>query len=221
MAGRILISGAPGAGKGTQAHRLAEKHHWVHISTGEIFRTHIEQETELGRQIETCLKTGDLVPDALVCQVVVQRLAEDDCANGYILDGFPRTVPQAEALDRVLHQRGEALDAVIVLKISEDEMIERITSRRTCPKCGAIYNLKSNPPARDGVCNLDGAALIQRDDDHEETIRQRLKVYQETTVPMVDYYRRRGLVQCIDGSGRSPDQIAEDIDNVLMAQGAR
>lgn len=141
MAGRILILGAPGAGKGTQALRIADAHGWAHISTGDIFRAHQDEGTAFGKRIEGYLTAGELVPDALACEVVVDRLSENDCSDGYILDGFPRSVPQAEELDRILQQREESLDAVLVLEVADDEIVTRLTARRTCPTCGKIYNL--------------------------------------------------------------------------------
>ncbi len=223
MTGRILILGAPGAGKGTQALRLAEKHRWTHISTGDIFRGHAERGTEFGKKIEGYLKAGELVPDTLTCEVVVDRLSQPDCDNGYILDGFPRSVPQAEQLDSTLEEREEALDAVIVLGIGDDEIAERLTARWNCPQCGKIYNLKFSPPAIEGACDDEtcrGAALEQREDDREETIRQRLKVYHESTEPLIEYYGAKELVQTIDAAGQSPAEIADKIEDILLVQGA-
>ena len=223
MAGRILILGAPGAGKGTQALRLAETHGWAHISTGDIFRAHEEEGTEFGKKIEGYLKAGELVPDALVCEVVVDRLSQDDCDSGYILDGFPRSLPQAEELDRLLEQREEALDAVVMLEVADEEIVTRLTARRTCPRCGKIYNLTFSPPLKEKVCDdaaCDGAELVQRDDDREDTIWQRLKVYHESTEALIAYYAGRGLVQRIDGAGQAPDAIAAKIEDILMTRGA-
>ena len=222
MAGHVLILGAPGAGKGTQASRLTEKHGWTHISTGDIFRGHQERGTDFGEKIGSYLKAGELVPDTLTCEVVVDRLSQPDCDHGYILDGFPRSLAQAEELDRMLEQRDEALDAVIVLKIGDDELVERLTARRSCPECGKIYNLKFKPPAVEGVCDketCDGTALIQREDDLEDTIRQRLHVYRESTEPLTAYYKDRGLVRFIEAAGQDPSAIAEKIEDILLAQG--
>ncbi|MDK1020294.1 MAG: adenylate kinase [Candidatus Hydrogenedentes bacterium] len=222
MAGHLLILGAPGAGKGTQAMRLAGKHRWAHISTGDIFRRHGERGTEFGKKIEGYLKAGELVPDSLTCEVLVDRLSQSDCDNGYILDGFPRSVRQAEQLDRMLEEREEALDAVIVLDIGDDEIVERLTARRNCPKCGKIYNLKFSPPAIEGACDNEtcgGAALEEREDDCEETIRQRLKVYHESTEPLIEHYAARELVQSIDAAAEGPCEIADKIEDILLAQG--
>ncbi len=223
MAGRILILGAPGAGKGTQALQLAKKHQWTHISTGDIFRRHAQGGTEFGKKIAGYLKAGELVPDSLTCEMVVDRLSQTDCNNGYILDGFPRSVPQAERLDSTLEEREEALDAVIVLDIGDDEITDRLTARRNCPKCGKIYNLIFSPPAVEGACDDEacgGAALEHRADDREETIRQRLKVYHESTEPLIEYYGARGLVQSIGVAGQGPAEIADKIEDILLAQGA-
>lgn len=222
MAGRVLILGAPGAGKGTQALRLAEKHRWVHISTGDIFRGHEERGTDFGRKIQGYLKAGELVPDTLTCEVVVDRLSQPDCDNGYILDGFPRSVHQAEQLDEMLEEREETLDTVILLDISDDEIVQRLTARRNCPQCDKIYNLKFSPPAVEGACDEEtcgGAALVQREDDREETIKQRLKVYHESTEPLIEYYAAKGLVQSIDAAGHGPAEIADEIEDILLAQG--
>ena len=222
MAGHVLILGAPGAGKGTQASRLTEKHGWAHISTGDIFRGHQERGTDFGEKIGSYLKAGELVPDGLTCEVVVDRLSQPDCNQGYILDGFPRSVAQAEELDRMLEQRDEALDAVIVLEIGDEEIVERLTARRTCPECGKIYNLTFEPPAVEGVCDNEtcgGATLDQREDDREDTIRQRLRVYHESTEPLIAYYMERGLVRSIEAAGQGPSAIAEKIEDILLAQG--
>ena len=222
MAGHVLILGAPGAGKSTQALRLAKQHGWAHISTGDIFRAQQERGTEFGKKIASYLKTGKLVPDALTCEVVIDRLSQPDCDEGYILDGFPRSAPQAEDLDRMLERRDEALDAVIVLEIGDDEIIERLMARRTCPECGKTYNLKFRPPAAEGVCdnaNCSGAALVQREDDREDTIRQRLHVYHESTEPLIAYYRDRGLLRSIEAARQDPAEIAEKIEDILLVQG--
>lgn len=222
MAGHILILGAPGAGKGTQAMRLAEKHGWAHVSTGDIFRAHQKKGTDFGKSIQRYLTAGELVPDTLTCEIVIDRLSKEDCEVGYILDGFPRSVPQAEALDQMLETRDEAMDAVILLRIGDEEIVERLTARRSCPQCGKIYNLKSSLPSKEGVCDDEtcgGASLIQRDDDREDTIRQRLCVYHESTEPLIGYYTVRGLVQETDAAGKSPAEVAQNIEDILLAQG--
>jgi len=222
MAARVVILGAPGAGKGTQARRMAKKHGWPHISTGDIFRSHLDHKTAIGKKIESYMRSGELVPDSLAWEILVERLAQPDCARGYILDGFPRSVPQAEALDRMLAQRHEALDAVVLLTVDDEELVERLTARWTCPHCGKIYNVKFNPPLKEGVCDkpeCDGTRLVQREDDQEGTVRRRLKVYHETTEPLIQHYARLGQLQRVDG-GASPESIAEMIEGVLLARGA-
>jgi adenylate kinase len=222
MTRRVVILGAPGAGKGTQARRLSSNHGWPHISTGDIFRSHVEHKTAIGQKIESFMRSGQLVPDTLACQIVVERLAEPDCARGYILDGFPRSVPQAVALDSMLADRHESLDMVILLSIKDEVLIDRLTARRTCPHCGTIYNVRFNPPKIDGQCDkpeCDGALLVHRDDDQEDTVRRRLKVYHETTEPLIQHYMRRRLLHRVDG-GTSPDLIASQIEDLLREKGA-
>jgi adenylate kinase len=223
LAGRILILGGPGAGKGTQAGRVSEKYALAHISTGDIFRSHIERGTDTGKKIEEQMNSGQLVPDSLACKIVVDRLAEPDCANGYILDGFPRTVPQAEALEQLLADRNEAVDAALVLNVPDDEIIDRLTARRTCPECGKIYNLKFEQPSRNGYCDSEGCTdieLVQREDDTEETIKKRLEVYHESTEPLIAFYEERNLRSDVGGSNKSPDEIAAQIEDILKAKGA-
>lgn len=222
MAARVVILGAPGAGKGTQARRMAKKHGWPHISTGDIFRSHLDHKTAIGHKIESYMRSGQLVPDALACEIVVERLDQSDCARGYILDGFPRSVPQAEVLDRMLAQRHEVLDAVVLLKVDDEELVERLTARWTCPHCGKIYNVKFNPPKNEGICDkpeCDGTKLVQREDDQEDTVRRRLKVYHETTEPLIQHYARRGQLQRVDGEA-SPEAIEREIELLLQNRGA-
>ncbi|MFP6597856.1 MAG: adenylate kinase [Candidatus Hydrogenedentota bacterium] len=218
MAGRILILGAPGAGKGTQARRVAKKFDLPHISTGDILRSQLESDSELGRRVEEYMNSGELVPDSLACEIVVDRLGDADCVDGYILDGFPRSLPQAQALEKMLADRGEALDFAFVLSVSDSEIVERLTARRTCPECGRIYNLKFKQPKRDGYCDFEGCEnteLVQREDDTEETIRKRLNVYHETTEPMIAFYDERGLRCEIGGSAMTPDEIAAQVEEFL------
>ncbi len=219
MVGRILILGAPGAGKGTQARRLARKHGWPHISTGDIFRSHIENNTEIGQKIEDYLNRGQLVPDSLVCTIVNERLREEDCAKGYLLDGFPRSVPQAEDLERLLNEQGVKLNAALVIEVDDDEIVERLTARRVCPQCGKIFNLKFDPPESGNYCSREECReeLMQREDDHEDTIRERLRVYHETTEPLVDFYESRGLVRIVGGPNRTPDEVESEIEEALTA----
>lgn len=218
-----MILGAPGAGKGTQARKLARKRGWPHISTGDIFRSHIEDCTEIGQTIEEYMNQGQLVPDSLTCAIVDRRLGQDDCREGYILDGFPRSVPQAEALEKMLEERGDEIDAVLVLEVDDDEIVDRLTARRVCPQCGKIFNLKFNPPEPGSYCTRPECReeLVHREDDREETIRERLRVYHETTEPLIAFYSERGLVRRVGGPERSPDQVAEEIDQVLAETGSR
>lgn len=222
MAGRVVILGAPGAGKGTQARRIARKRGWPHISTGDIFRSHLEERTPIGQKIESYMRNGKLVPDELACQIVVERLTEPDCADGYILDGFPRSLPQAQALDQVLADRQDDLDVVILLDVDDDEIVERLSGRLTCPNCGKIYNLKFNAPKNDLECDkpdCHGAKLVHREDDREDTVRNRIKVFHETTEPLIQYYEKKAVLRRIDGAGHSLDKIEQRIDAVLNGRG--
>lgn len=222
MAQRIVLLGGPGAGKGTQARRLAEGRSLPHISTGDIFRAHVEEGTELGGELKEYMNKGQLVPDELVCEVVAGRLYEEDCRDGYILDGFPRSLPQAEELDRLLGEREESITVAIDLEVPDDAIVERLGSRRTCSGCGRIYNLRFEPPKREGRCDNEGcgdAELVRRDDDRVGTIRERLAVYHETTEPIIAFYRDQGLLKSIEGANRSPDDIALKIEEILANAG--
>ena len=222
VAGRLLILGAPGAGKGTQAQRIAGRFNIPHVSTGDIFRSHTEKGTEFGKQIEEYMNSGRLVPDTLACEIIVKRLSESDCSTGYILDGFPRSVPQAEHLETLLSEKGDALDAALVLEVPDEEIVGRLTARRTCSNCGRIYNLQFQPPKVEGQCDeagCNGAELIQREDDQEATIRRRLDVYHDTTEPLIDLYTRKGLRNSVECGNSTPDEIAKKIEEVLVAKG--
>lgn len=215
--------GCPGAGKGTQAVRIAESQNVAHISTGDIFRQHIEQGTELGLKVKACIDEGHLAPDELACAIVDSRLAEDDCRNGYILDGFPRSGGQAECLEELLKQRGEHLDLVINLNVPDDEIVERLTARRMCPKCGKIYNVLFNPPQNGTGCDdpdCDNAELMQRHDDQEDTIRERLKVYHFVSEPIRSFYEDRGQLVDVCGSGVTPDTLFATIEGLIDNLGA-
>lgn len=215
MVKRIVLLGGPGAGKGTQAARIVEREGLSHVSTGEMFRAHTNSGTELGKQIGALINQGRLVPDELTLKIVDERLVRDDCAQGYILDGFPRTIAQAQALDSLLSQRDESIDVAIELRVDDDEIVHRLTARRSCPKCNKIYNLVFSPPQNDELCdNCPDTALIQREDDSESTIRRRLKVYHEQTEPILDYYSGSGLLRVIDGA-LHPDEIALKIQETL------
>jgi adenylate kinase len=217
---RIVMLGGPGAGKGTQAKRMAVAYGLPHISTGDIFRAHLRDGTPLGKQVKQYLDSGGLVPDALTCEIVADRIRQADCANGYILDGFPRSLPQAEEFHRLLTSRGEGADLAINVDVTDEEIIGRLTTRRSCPKCGAIYNLKFGPPKRAGVCDADGEALIHRDDDKEATICERLRVYHETTEPIIAFYDKQGILKTVNGTGSTPDAVFRKIEEIIAAVGA-
>ncbi|MBQ1407241.1 MAG: adenylate kinase [Eubacterium sp.] len=197
---RTILLGPPGAGKGTQAARIIEKYHIPHISTGDIFRENIKQGTELGKKAQEYMSRGELVPDDLVIEIACDRLLKDDCKEGFILDGFPRTVYQAEKLDEFLSENGQKLDCVINLEVGEDILMKRLTGRRVCKKCGASFHVVNMPPKVDGICDVCGAELIQRADDNEETARNRIDVYNAQTKPLVDYYKKAGVIADIDGA---------------------
>ena len=209
---RLILLGPPGSGKGTQGVILAEKYGVPQISTGDLFRKNISEGTELGKRAESYTKKGALVPDEVVLDMVDDRLEQDDCKNGYLLDGFPRTVPQAEGLKEILAKRGTALNATVLIDVPDEQIIDRLSSRRTCEACGAIYNTKTNPPPADGKCTACGAKdkIVQRADDNAETIRQRLNVYHESTAPLVTYYRDAGLLVAVDGN-QAPEKVTEAI----------
>ncbi len=213
---RLILLGPPGAGKGTQAKRLIERYGIPQISTGDILRAAVREGTELGRKAKQYMDAGQLVPDEVVIGIIRERLKEADCAKGFILDGFPRTVPQAEALKSVLAELGQALDHVVSIEVPDEDLVERLTGRRTCRSCGAMYHIKFSPPKQEGICDRCGGELYQRDDDREETIRARLKVYHEQTAPLVEFYEREGLLRRIDGVG-SVDEIYRRILGVLEA----
>lgn len=189
---KLILLGAPGAGKGTVAKILTKIDGSVQISTGDILRGAVAAGTELGKKAEAAMKAGDLVSDDLIMGIMGDRLKEDDCQSGYLLDGFPRTIPQAEALDVLLENMGEKLDAVVNIDVARDVILDRLTTRRTCEDCGAIYNVKSNPPKVEGKCDACGGAVVQRDDETEEAISNRLDVFNEQTAPLAGYYEAKG-----------------------------
>ena len=205
---KLTLLGPPGAGKGTIAKVLTRYDGSVQISTGDILRAAVGEGTELGRQAESVMKAGNLVSDELIMGIMEQRLKQNDCKAGYLLDGFPRTIPQAEALKLLLEKMGEKLDCALELDIAREVIIDRLTTRRTCTKCGEIYNIKSKPPKVEGICDVCGGDIVQRDDETEEAILNRLEVYAEQTAPLIGYYRDEGLLLTIQGS---------DSDQVLAA----
>jgi adenylate kinase len=197
---KIILLGPPGAGKGTIAKVLTGYDGSVQISTGDILRAAVAEGTELGRQAEAVMKAGDLVSDELIMGIMEQRLKQDDCKAGYLLDGFPRTIPQAEALKQLLEKMGEKLDCALELDIPRDVIIDRLTTRRTCNQCGAIYNVKSKPSKVEGICDVCGGDIVQRDDETEEAVLNRLEVYTEQTAPLIGFYRDEGLLLTVQGS---------------------
>ena len=197
---KIIMLGAPGAGKGTQAKMLAEKYGIPHISTGDIFRANIKEGTELGKKAKEFMDKGLLVPDELVIDLIMDRFKADDCKKGYILDGFPRTIPQAEALDKALAAVGEQMDYAINVEVPDVNIVNRMSGRRACVGCGATYHIKYNPTKVEGICDVCGKELILRDDDKPETVLNRLKVYHDQTQPLIDYYGKTGIVKEVDGT---------------------
>jgi len=212
----MVIFGPPGSGKGTQAKLVSELYGIPHISTGDILREEVERGSDLGRMAESYMSRGLLVPDEVVIGIVRQRLMREDCRPGFILDGFPRTLRQAEELDRILGELGWRLDVVVNLVVSEEEVLRRITLRRVCSVCGEIYHLESNPPKRPSVCDRCGGRLYQRDDDTEETVRERLRVYRAQTEPVLRYYRERGLVRDVDGNPPI-EEVFEEIKRLISS----
>lgn len=197
---KIIMLGAPGAGKGTQAKKIAAKYEIPHISTGDIFRANIKNGTELGKKAKTYMDQGLLVPDELVVDLVVDRVNQDDCEKGYVLDGFPRTIPQAEALDKALSELGQKVDYAIDVDVPDANIVERMGGRRACVGCGATYHLVYAPTKEEGVCDVCGKDLILRDDDKPETVQKRLNVYHEQTQPLIDYYTNAGILRTVDGT---------------------
>ena len=197
---KIIMLGAPGAGKGTQAKMIAEKYGIPHISTGDIFRANMKNNTELGKKAKGYMDAGQLVPDELVVDLVVDRIKNKDCINGFILDGFPRTIPQAEALDYALNNQNEKIEYAINVDVPDENIINRMSGRRACVGCGATYHLVYNPTKVEGVCDACGQKLILRDDDKPETVKKRLDVYHEQTQPLIDHYEKKGVLYTIDGT---------------------
>jgi adenylate kinase len=206
--------GLPGAGKGTQAEKIVEKYQIPHISTGDMFRLAIKEGTELGQKAKSFMDEGSLVPDEVTIGIVEERLSKPDCEKGFLLDGFPRTIAQAEALDQLLNKMNKSLDYVLHVDVDTNELVERLTGRRICPTCGATYHVLFNPPKEEGVCDKDGAALIQREDDQPATVKNRLDVNIAQTQPMLDFYSDKGSLVTIDGS-QAIDKVFIDIDEKL------
>lgn len=211
---KIIMLGAPGAGKGTQAGKLAEKYHIPHISTGDIFRANIKQETELGKLAKTYMDKGMLVPDEVTVALIVDRLQQDDCANGYILDGYPRTIPQAQNLDAALQKNEEAIDYAISIEVPDEHIIQRMSGRRVCSGCGATYHLVHKPTKTADVCDICNKAVVLRDDDKPETVQKRLQVYHEQTQALIEYYQSQNILVEIDGT-QDIETIFQSITNIV------
>ena len=197
---KIIMLGAPGAGKGTQAKQIAGKYSIPHISTGDIFRANIKNGTDLGKKAKEYMDQGLLVPDELTCDLVMDRIQQDDCKNGFVLDGFPRTIPQAEALDAALTKIGEKMDYAIDVDVPDENIVSRMSGRRACLDCGATYHIVSLPPKAEGKCDHCGSDLVLREDDKPETVQKRLTVYHEQTQPLIDYYKNQGILKSVDGT---------------------
>lgn len=210
----LVLMGLPGAGKGTQAERIVEKYGIPHISTGDMFRTAMKEGTDLGLQAKSYMDKGALVPDEVTIGIVRERLSKQDCQKGFLLDGFPRTVPQAEALESILADLGKRIDYVINIDVNTDALMERLTGRRICRSCGATYHLVFNPPKEEGVCNRCGGELYQRADDNEETVKNRLHVNMEQAKPLLDFYEEKGYLRNIDGQ-QDISKVFEDLDELL------
>ena len=214
----LIILGAPGSGKGTSATVLREKYSLAHISTGDIFRSNIKNGTPLGVEAKSYIDKGALVPDSLTVSMVEDRLSQDDCKKGYILDGFPRTLAQAEALDEMLAKNGDKIDAVLSIVVDDEIIKDRVSGRRVCEKCGASFNVKFKPTKAEGVCDLCGGKVVQRADDNEETVANRLKTYYENTQPLIDFYEKKGLI--VEGdNGKDSDTCISQIEDGLKAKG--
>ena len=213
---KIIMLGAPGAGKGTQAKKIAEKYAIPHISTGDIFRANIKNGTELGQKAKGYMDQGLLVPDELVVDLVADRVKQDDCKNGYVLDGFPRTIPQAEALDHALAEMGEKMDYAINVEVPDENIVNRMSGRRACVDCGATYHIVYAPTKEDGVCDKCGGSLVLRDDDKPETVKKRLGVYHDQTQPLIDYYKNEGILAEVDGT-KDMEEVFQDIVKILGA----
>ena len=197
---KIIMLGAPGAGKGTQAKRIAEKYGVPHVSTGYIFRANIKDGTQLGMEAKKYMDQGLLVPDELTVRILLDRVAQDDCKNGYVLDGFPRTIPQAEVLDEALTKLGDKIDYAIDVNVPDENIIRRMSGRRACLTCGATYHIEHIPPKQEGICDKCGSELVLRDDDKPETVKNRLAVYHEQTQPLIDFYEKKGVLKTVDGT---------------------
>ncbi|WP_411843284.1 adenylate kinase [Salinicoccus sp. HZC-1] len=211
----IILMGLPGAGKGTQASKIIKKYSIPHISTGDMFRLAIKNGTELGKEAKSYMDNGELVPDEVTVGIVKERLSQSDAKDGFLLDGFPRTVEQAEALNKIMEEFDTKIDKTINVEVPEEELMNRLTGRRICEVCGTTYHLVFNPPKQEGVCDLDGGKLYQREDDDPETVANRLEVNIKQTAPLLDFYENQGVLVNVDGS-RDIDEVFKDIDEILQ-----
>lgn len=211
---KIIMLGAPGAGKGTQAKRIADKYNIPHVSTGDIFRSNIKEGTELGMKAKSFMDKGALVPDDITIGMLMDRIHEADCKNGYVLDGFPRTIPQAECLTEALEKSDESIDYAIDVDVPDEHIVNRMGGRRACVGCGATYHVEFNPPKAEGICDVCGSELTLRDDDKPETVKKRLDVYHDQTQPLIDYYKGFGKLKQVDGT-QNMDKVFEDIISIL------
>ena len=211
---KIIMLGAPGAGKGTQAKQIAAKYEIPHISTGDIFRANIKEGTALGMEAKSYMDKGQLVPDELTVKILLDRVSKDDCKNGYVLDGFPRTIPQADVLDKAVSELNDKIDYAINVDVKDDNIIRRMSGRRACLNCGATYHIVNVPPKKEGICDTCGSELVIRDDDKEESVKARLLAYHEQSQPLIDYYNNKGILKEVDGTKDMNDVFA-DIVNIL------
>lgn len=209
---KIIMLGAPGAGKGTQAKMIADKYGIPHVSTGDIFRANIKNGTQLGMEAKQYMDKGLLVPDELTVKILLDRVAQDDCKNGYVLDGFPRTIPQAEVLDKALTELGDKIDYAIDVDVPDENIVRRMGGRRACLSCGATYHIEHIPPKKEGICDTCGQELVLRDDDKPETVQNRLNVYHEQTQPLIEFYKAKGALRTVDGTVDMKDVFAAIVD---------
>lgn len=213
---KIIMLGAPGAGKGTQAKLISEKYGIPHISTGDIFRANIKEGTDLGKEAKEYIDKGQLVPDELTVRILLDRVEKEDCKNGYVLDGFPRTIPQAQVLDNEVAKLGDKIDYAIDVEVPDENIIRRMGGRRACPKCGATYHIEHIPPKKEGICDACGEKLVLRDDDKPETVKNRLDVYHKQTQPLIDHYSKQNILRTVDGTADMND-VFDSIVKLLEA----